>query len=295
MREMCIETGKPVFNPGEYVEGHVILRCDDGFKCNRVTIHLQGEEKSRVVRGSGDNRRVYREKITHVSQVVELITGAPIESGEHHYPFRIRLPVQIPGSYQGVHGRVRYQLRAKTEISWAFDLKSSIPINVSHRVPILSPRAKTAQILQDGQDMVRIEIPEDLVRYDEPFTFRYHIQGDPNMRGIRAELLYIERVAPRGVKAKARRKFLEHLTKKEELTGKHWHNLSFMFSSRWPAAFHSSLIHASYFLRIVVDIPWRLDEEAMIPIRFSGKERFVPSGEDYESLSKRYRIVFGDE
>ncbi len=295
MREMCIETGKPVFNPGEYVEGHVLLRCDDDFRCNRVTIQLQGEEKSRVVRGSGDDKRVYREKRTHVSQLVELISSARIEPGEHQYPFKIRLPAEIPGSYQGIHGRVKYQCHAKTEVSWAFDLKSSISINVSHRVPVLRPKTKTAQVFQDGQDTVRIEIPEDLVRYDEPFTFRYHIQGDPEMRGIRAELLYIERVAPRGVKEKAQRKVLEHFTEKEELMGKHWHNLSFMFSSRWPAAFHSSLIHASYFLRIVVDIPWRLDKEAMIPIRFSGKERFVPSGEDYGAFSERYRVVFGDE
>ncbi|TFF91735.1 hypothetical protein EU546_08235, partial [Candidatus Thorarchaeota archaeon] len=131
MRELRIETARSVFNPGETVEGHVIVLCDEDFDCNRITIELTGEEETRVVRGSGDNRRVYREEITHVAQGRELMSGGNVPSGEHRHPFSIPLPENIPGSYQGFHGHIRYKLQAKAEVSWAFDPKWSVPINVT--------------------------------------------------------------------------------------------------------------------------------------------------------------------
>ncbi|TFG08579.1 hypothetical protein EU538_06900 [Candidatus Thorarchaeota archaeon] len=295
MRELRIETAKPVFNPGEPVEGQVIVICDEDFDCNRITIELTGEEETRVVRGSGKHRRVYREDLTHVAQGRELMSGGHIPSGEHKYPFSIYLPEQVPGSYQGFHGHIRYKLQAKAEVSWAFDPKWSVPLNVTHRVPILRPEAKVAEILEDGQQVVRVEVPQDLLRYDEPFSLRFRAKGDPDMRGIRVELLYIERVAPRGKKEKTERRILEHFIEREQLVGRLLHNLSFKFSRQWPAAFQSPLIHASYFLKVVADIPWRFDEEVMIPLRFSAKERFISSTQESETFGMDYKIVFGDE
>lgn len=47
-----------------------------------------------------------------------------IEPGERGYDFSFTIPYNIPASFDGDHGEIKYTVKAKLDIPWAFDLKS---------------------------------------------------------------------------------------------------------------------------------------------------------------------------
>ena len=44
-----------------------------------------------------------------------------IEVGDYSYPFQVILPHNLPTSFEGLHGQVRYSINAKIDIPWAFN------------------------------------------------------------------------------------------------------------------------------------------------------------------------------
>ena len=44
-----------------------------------------------------------------------------LEAGTHRYPFRFSLPSNVPSSYEGEYGYVRYTAEAKMDRPWKFD------------------------------------------------------------------------------------------------------------------------------------------------------------------------------
>src|SRR6218665_2279056 len=44
-----------------------------------------------------------------------MYTSLNLGPGVHRYPFRLRLPADLPASYRGSHGYVRYKARATVE------------------------------------------------------------------------------------------------------------------------------------------------------------------------------------
>lgn len=41
--------------------------------------------------------------------------------GEHVYPFNISLPLQLPSTFNGEHGHVRYMAKVTIDIPWGKD------------------------------------------------------------------------------------------------------------------------------------------------------------------------------
>lgn len=44
-----------------------------------------------------------------------------LEEGEHVYPFSVSLPLQLPSSFNGEHGHVRYTTKVVIDIPWGKD------------------------------------------------------------------------------------------------------------------------------------------------------------------------------
>ena len=44
MREISIFTEKEHYAPGESVDGHILIRTDKEFNCNRIVLQAQGKE-----------------------------------------------------------------------------------------------------------------------------------------------------------------------------------------------------------------------------------------------------------
>lgn len=61
-----------------------------------------------------------------------------MEEGEHVYPFNISLPQQLPSTFNGAHGHVRYSAKVVIDIPWGKDKEQETvfdvisPLNLNH-------------------------------------------------------------------------------------------------------------------------------------------------------------------
>ena len=56
--------------------------------------------------------------------------------GQHSYPFSFILPQNIPGSFEGSHGHVRYTIKGTMDRSWKFDHDCTVGFTVNSLVDL---------------------------------------------------------------------------------------------------------------------------------------------------------------
>ena len=53
-----------------------------------------------------------------------------LPTGRHTFPFQYQLPPNLPSSFEGGVGYVRYQVKCKIDKPWKFDHKTKTPFTV---------------------------------------------------------------------------------------------------------------------------------------------------------------------
>jgi len=59
-----------------------------------------------------------------------------LEAGTYRYPFTFPLPPNVPSSFEGEHGYVRYTVEAKIDRPWKFDHVSRSAFTVINHVDL---------------------------------------------------------------------------------------------------------------------------------------------------------------
>lgn len=75
-----------------------------------------GREETKIERGSGKNRHVYRSSKDHVAWRLPLQGEAALPLGTHRFPFRFQIPFEGLPSYAGPHASVQYVLTARLDV-----------------------------------------------------------------------------------------------------------------------------------------------------------------------------------
>ena len=66
-----------------------------------------------------------------------------LKVGNHEFPFSFTLPKDIPSTFEGSHGNVRYYAEAVIDLEWRFDHNVMCPFTVVAQVDLnLDPEAK---------------------------------------------------------------------------------------------------------------------------------------------------------
>ena len=141
-----IQFEKPlkVFFSGEVVNGQVIVDLTDQKKFRKIKLELVGRgevhwtETRRISRRDSDgNTRSetvtdhYRNSERYFQQEVVLHQGPGLPPGLHVLPFSLMLPPNLPSSFEGQHGNVRYFLKADIVRDWKWNhkVKQHIMVN----------------------------------------------------------------------------------------------------------------------------------------------------------------------
>lgn len=53
-----------------------------------------------------------------------------IPSGTHRYEFSVRMPSEVPASFEALNGHIRYNVEAVLDVPWDFDQEFKLPFNV---------------------------------------------------------------------------------------------------------------------------------------------------------------------
>lgn len=285
MRKLAIHIEDQIFTAGDNVDGYVLVTCEGDFKCDRLSISLQGREHSRVVIHAGKVTIVHEEKREHIDQTIELGENLPARIGESRYDFSFTLPPDIPGSYIGSYGSIKYTLTAKAEIPWARDLKSNVDLYVQFKqISQTGPSSisKSEVIELDGKPLLSIQIDEDHIILGNQVSFQFSVDTAAKIRGVRSEIIREEHVEPKGHKMNTKKPIIEVYFPNEEIARESWIQSSIQTNPRWTPNFSTDLIDCSYSLKFTLDIPRQLDSAIEIPIVLVQSETHE-SRDDFES------------
>ena len=133
--EFSLCLGETFFS-GKSVSGFVKLRCGtDLTNINHIQVkvvgfaHVQWNERIKVVLPYGSrfkNQQYHREKTIYYENQVDLLNrkqiihSGDILEGEHAIPFKAELPADLPCSFEGQYGHIRYYVEAKLDRSGIF-------------------------------------------------------------------------------------------------------------------------------------------------------------------------------
>lgn len=87
--------------------------------------HSSKKHRTRRVRYSGEE--VYFDAEYILLQGGENFVLPP---GRHSYPFSYILPTQLPSSFEGVHGNIRYTIKGTVDRPWKFNYEAKIGLNI---------------------------------------------------------------------------------------------------------------------------------------------------------------------
>jgi len=269
MRKITIQLNDQSLTAGNVVDGHILVTCDDDFQCERLFVSLQGKEQARVVIHAGKVTIIHQEERDHIDHYIDLDENLTIPMGESRYDFSFTLPPNIPGSYKGPYGSIKYTIEAKAEISWARDLKSKQDLTLAFKSGLdaeFVPESKSDFIENDGIVLVKAETTQNRFTLGNDVNLRFYVDREAKMRGIRAEIIRVEHVEPKGHNMDSKESLAENYYPDDEIRRDSWTEVTLPTDISWVESFTTDLIQYTHILKITQDIARRRDKDIEIPI-----------------------------
>lgn len=142
-----------VYHGGQTLSGSVELRLDKPKLVNGFRLVISGCAEVRWSERKNKDRRVTysgKEELlrAHTYLIPENNGNTEIPAGVHIYNFASPIPTQVPTSFEGKHGKIRYTVRAILDRPWKFDQTSTVaftvlkPLNLNDHLLTLKERRK---------------------------------------------------------------------------------------------------------------------------------------------------------
>ncbi len=266
MRDIKIFLEKSVFLPGDEISGHVLVKCDKEFKCNRIVIGFLGAVNTVITVGSDDDETTYTETIKIVETGLVLHEGGTVYAGESKFEFSFRLPDRVPPSYEGFYGKIQYGLEAKIELSWAIDPKDRLLLNVIF--PYRKEVGKGVRVAyEDKEDMhppLEVQLENTSFCIGELVPFKVRVSSGEKIRKVRFELIHQESASARGHKSKYPQTLAKSSIDAEDIQYDTWFAVGVEIPPSTPPSFDVSIIKSHLLLRVTLDIPWRFDKSVEV-------------------------------
>lgn len=266
MRKITIHPERQQYAPGETVNGYAEVVSDKAFTFNAMHVTLECKEHTRVTVGSGDTQTTYREKHIHYHEVYELMQPGEFTYGESRFEFSFALPEELPSTYSGANGWITLILEAKIEVSWAIDPKDKKELEIFASRDQVQPEPVRRSDLDDGIAVLEVDIPNNTVYAGDHLQFRYRVDREVTMRGVRLELYRSERATARGHKRTQRIRISSDFIDDASIMRDSWNSATVFVPFSMPTTYRGPLIKLTTTLKVVIDIPWRRDRDLKIKI-----------------------------
>ncbi|KAI8922243.1 hypothetical protein DFJ77DRAFT_424827 [Powellomyces hirtus] len=115
-----IEGNKTTFLPGQQIKGKIVLALEDVCPVKLLRIRFSGiiqtqmfKTETSITNQNTSTITLFKELETFLGTILPNAEPEMLERGEHHFPFVFRVPpAQLPASFEGRSGRVRYEIAA---------------------------------------------------------------------------------------------------------------------------------------------------------------------------------------
>jgi hypothetical protein len=268
MRDVTIYLEKNEFFSGEEVAGHVVVKTDSTFSCNRVILKIEGKEYTHYQAGKvhvSDTHPLMGEELT-------IWEGGNINSGDTKFEFQFKLLEELPPVYEGSFGIIDYSIEAVVEVDRALDPKQKIPLVVKNRPPEFIPEQSDQLPIRKEDEHIQAEIPTDIVRPRKGFVVRFLVKERSRIKGVRLDIIRQEDAICQRRELDSKKElyqkqipisYNEYGTWIEETIHEDW--LTYI-------PFEGKLIKTSLLLKVVLEIGLAMDPEIWFPLRLSGEK-----------------------
>ncbi|XP_046556377.1 arrestin domain-containing protein 3-like isoform X2 [Haliotis rubra] len=154
--EVSYSKERPVYYPGEPVEGQVTVELNDTMKMRGMHLRFKGmarvhwtEERSSGSRTIRTDHFSAEEEYFYISFLLagrwkdEPGHDINLPAGRHTYPFSYKLPSRLPSSFAGAYGFVGYDAKCTIDKPWKFNHEAETSFIVRNRLDLnREPRAK---------------------------------------------------------------------------------------------------------------------------------------------------------
>ena len=267
--------------------GKVVITVDKPKKYKNIAIGLYGAAKVHWTESDGNNTSTYSNYIKYVKEelVVWSLENSPTNNlpiGEHTFPFEFRLPRNIPNSFEGAYGHVRYHVGVTVRNGLLkLNHKAAHPITVKKRPDILRlfQNPKTVTTIKKlslfwhklGCITATCDLPCTGFSPGESIPFTIHVRNESS-RNIHIKLSLFRKekyIASGGRRNKRRSKITEVIspviragniqTIRDGLAIPTQAFATLLFQD-------CPCISAEYYLVITVKIPWSINKKMKVPV-----------------------------
>ena len=268
-REIRVELPRDSYYTGEVVEGAVVVEATSEVPSRGLYVDFIGREETKIERGSGKDRHVYRSSRDLVAWRLPLGAEGRVLPGTHRHPFRFQIPPEALPSYQGPHASVAYRLTARLDVPLWLDTVWNGEVFVFYDRGSVRTFQRPVRFRSGGDG------PEVYVELDGDRFFARELMGCRitllRVGGARVRRVYTRLLGGEWAKADGT----------EETTWTYRHEVSvpieairigtpFAFEIPIPgdvqSSYRGTYSYCSYVLQVALDIAWGFDIVAQTPI-----------------------------
>ena len=291
------EPSQQVFFPGSEVSGTLSFVVQEPKSCNYIQVALHGDAYVHwtETQGTGDNSReesytaqqIYV-KFEELLWTRQQVADGKLQPGQYNYPFQFFLPPQLPSSFKGSVGSIKYYVEGKIGAGvFRFDQKIQVEVPVVEIVNIGFPRLQVPIQQQTGKKVLfsgHVNMSANLLRtgycIGDTISPSVTIQnGTKREIKVRAEVHQKVTYHAQGCCNYGGRGIVASVTS-EALwpTNTTISHLEIKVPPVEPTLTSCSIITVEYFLIVAAVIPWAINLQAKFPITIGNVPLQDPNG-----------------
>uniref|UniRef100_A0A5S6PZJ7 Arrestin C-terminal-like domain-containing protein n=1 Tax=Trichuris muris TaxID=70415 RepID=A0A5S6PZJ7_TRIMR len=160
--DVVFDNAESIYFAGQKLAGKIVLEFLDSANVNNILIELRGAAKTYWTKDSGQSRKHYRDSEpyfceqfnTNYTNQYRVGKDYPVlTKGNHEIPFSYRLPENLPSSFEGEFGFVRYTCKVIMERPWEPDLICKRAFTVAGSENLPEEKTGMAEISASGSTL----------------------------------------------------------------------------------------------------------------------------------------------
>jgi hypothetical protein len=328
VNKIDIELTKWEFWGADTVTGTVVLELDRPTPIRGIRIWLYGYEEASWSGGKNsyeEQNVLVDEEVTLHGQgalsrgqlIVDSIQGfftknkyEQLPAGEYRYPFSLKLPENIPGSYtskigEGFYSKVDYSLRAQADLPLKIDLCEERSLDVFGPQPAEGPKPvsarQTGHSLLGGDTIAELAVylDKDAYRPGEQVLCRLEVTNhspSKKLRGVKVAVQQVEKGRAHRGRMMIPGKYSYRQDK--EVAGAEFRPKELRFKETTRGEFKMDLpeelaatmkgnvVKVAYQVEATLEIPWAKDVVVTLPIKILPKKKPLSKAAWRERLAK---------
>ncbi|EDV49575.1 arrestin domain-containing protein 17 [Drosophila erecta] len=145
---ITLDSADRVYFAGDIIRGEIWMNVSKRTKIRAIKVQVTGKGKCKwmeILRKNSNNNEYSRSLFYTSKEVYEHSEtplsdfeprGLELSPGEHTFIFEVALGRQLPSSFKGSYGAIKYKMRVLIQRPWTFDERHTIPFTVVKNMPL---------------------------------------------------------------------------------------------------------------------------------------------------------------